>query len=338
MNNGMLQALLESWFLRWLMGHRNLSSCTVSSYRDSFRLLLCWLRSHRGIRPDEVTFDDIGRETIVAFLDDLRDERGCSPKTINCRLGAIKSFADYVASECPERTCWVKEISSIKQRREAKPVLDYLTPNEVRMLVESCDETSLEGRRDAMTIMLLFNSGFRVTELIELKASSFDFPGSGSCRATVIGKGRKERTVPLWPETAGSIESYMREASISGDSYLLPGRNVDHLTRSGARTRLDAICSRAISSNPQLKRKRITPHVLRHSTAMAMLAAGIDLSTIAIWLGHESIQTTHMYMIADMEMKERALEQASCKNPFGEPRHSVLYEPDESILAFLESL
>lgn len=331
------QEMLESWFLAWLMGHRGLSPQTVASYRDAFKLLVGWLRDERGVGPEDVTFDDVGRDAVVAYLDWLRDARGCSAKTVNCRLCAIKSFASYVACECPERSAWAKSISSVKQRREARPALDFLTPDEVRAVADACDPCTFEGRRDSMMVMLMFNTGFRVTELVELRASSFDF-GDGSCRVTTVGKGRKERSVPLWPETSNTVSRYMREARIREDDYLFPGRNVGHLTRSGARSRLDAAFARASRANPVLARKRCTPHTLRHSTAMAMLAAGIDLSTIAIWLGHESISTTHKYMVADMEMKERALERAAGKNPFGDAPRSKRYVPEPGLLTFLESL
>ncbi|MBR3385027.1 MAG: tyrosine-type recombinase/integrase [Atopobiaceae bacterium] len=331
------QEMLESWFPTWLMGHRGLSPQTVASYRDAFKLLVGWLRDERGICPEDVTFGDVGRDAVVAYLDWLRDTRGCSAKTVNCRLCAMKSFASYVACECPERSAWAKSLSSIKQRRESRPVLDFLTPDEVRMVADACDPDAFEGRRDAMMVMLMFNTGFRVTEVIELRASSFEF-GDGSCRVTTVGKGRKERSVPLWPETSDAVSRYMDEAGIAADGYLFPGRNVGHLTRSGARSRLDSAFARASRANPALARKRCTPHTLRHSTAMAMLAAGIDLSTIAIWLGHESISTTHKYMVADMEMKERALERAAGKNPFGDAPKSKRYVPEPGLLAFLESL
>lgn len=331
------QEMVESWFLSWLMGHRGLSQQTVASYRDAFRLLIGWLRDERGIKPEEISFDDIGRDTVVAFLDYLRDVRGCSAKTVNCRLCAIKSFADYVACECPERSAWAKGVSSVKQRKEARPVFDFLTPSEVKALADACDRHTSEGRRDSMMVMLMFNTGFRVTETVELRASSFEF-GDDSCRVTTIGKGRKERSVPLWPETSETVAAYMMEAEISGSDYLFPGRNVGHLTRSGARSRLNAIFARAAAEDPALARKKCTPHTLRHSTAMAMLAAGVDLSTIAIWLGHENINTTHKYMVADMEMKKKALNRAAGNNPFEERSKPDRYVPEPGLLAFLESL
>lgn len=331
------QEMVESWFLSWLMGHRGLSPQTVSSYRDAFRLLIGWLRDERGIDPGDVGFDDVGRDDVVAFLDYLREKRGCSAKTVNCRLCAIKSFAGYVACECPERSAWARGVSSIKPRKEAKPALDFLTPDEVRAVAEACNTATPEGRRDSMMVKLMFNTGFRVTELIELRASSFAF-GDSSCRVTTVGKGRKERSVPLWEDTYRAVASYLDEHGIVGDGYLFPGRNVGHLTRSGARSRLDAAFRIAAGSNPVLAKKRCTPHTMRHSTAMAMLAAGVDLSTIAIWLGHESISTTHKYMVADMEMKERALDRAGGKNPFGKNPQPARYTPDSGLLAFLESL
>ena len=329
--------MVESWFLDWLMGHRGLSQQTVASYRDAFRLLIGWLKDRRGIETEEVTFGDVGRGEVVSFLDYLRDERGCSAKTVNCRLCAMKSFAGYVACECPERSAWAKGISSIKQRKEARPALDFLYPDEVRALADACDPSTPEGRRDAMMVMLMFNTGFRVTEVIELRASSFQF-GDSSCHVTVVGKGGKARGVPIWAETSDAVAAYMEENGIAGDGYLFPGRNVAHLTRSGARSRLQAAFGRAAASDPALARKKCTPHTLRHSTAMAMLAAGVDLSTIAIWLGHESISTTHKYMVADMEMKEKALDKAGGKNPFGERPSSERYVPEPGLLAFLESL
>ena len=331
------QDMVESWFLSWLMGHRGVSQKTVESYRDAFRLLVGWLKEERGVDPGEISFEDVDHGAVVEFLDWLRDERGCSSKTVNCRLCAVKSFAGYVACECPERSAWAKGISSVKQRKEARPALDFLYPDEVRELADACDPETPEGRRDAMMVMLMFNTGFRVTETVELRASSFEF-GDGSSRVTTVGKGNKERSVPIWAETADAVVAYMEEAGVSGDGYLFPGRNVAHLTRSGARSRLEAVFARASASNPALAKKKCTPHTLRHSTAMAMLAAGVDLSTIAIWLGHESISTTHKYMIADMEMKERALDKVGSKNPFGERSSPERYVPEPGLLAFLESL
>ena len=331
------QEMVESWFLDWLMGHRGLSGKTVESYRDAFRLLVGWLKDERGVDPGEITFGDVDRGAVVAFLDHLRDARGCSAKTVNCRLCAIKSFASYVACECPERSAWAKGISSVKQRKEARPALDFLTPEEVRAVADACDSATPEGRRDSMMVMLMFNTGFRVSETVGLRASSFEF-GEGSCRVTVVGKGRKKRSVPIWEETSRAVAAYMEEFGIAGGDFLFPGRNVSHITRSGARSRLDAAFARASAADPALARKKCTPHTLRHSTAMAMLAAGVDLSTIAIWLGHESISTTHKYMVADMEMKERALDRVAGKNPFGERPEPARYVPEPGLLGFLESL
>jgi site-specific recombinase XerD len=261
------------------MGHRGLSPQTVASYRDAFKLLIGWLRDERGVAPQSIGFEDVGRDAVVAFLDWLRDGRGCSAKTVNCRLNAIKSFAGYVACECPERAAWAKSLSSIKQRKENRPALDYLTPDQVREIADACDPDTPEGRRDSMMVTLMFNTGFRITEIVELRASSFEF-GDGACHVSTVGKGRKERSVPLWPDTSAAVSAYMDEAGIEGDAYLFPGRNVSHLTRSGVRSRLEAAFARAAESDPALAKKHCTPHTLRHSTAMAMLAAGIDLSTI----------------------------------------------------------
>jgi site-specific recombinase XerD len=334
-----LQSLLENWFVKWLISHRKVSECTVQSYRDTFKLLFRWLKENKGINPDKADFDDIDRKEILGFLEYLSTERECTEKTINCRMCSIKSFAEYVATESPEHVRWSASIRSIKNRSEAKPVLEYLTPSEVDTLVRSCDRTSADGRRDAMMVQLMFNSGFRVSELVGIKISLIVFNSAGTCRITVFGKGRKERTIPLWRSTTSAIKSYLDETGFQGDQHLFPGRNTDHLTRSGARSRLDSIFERATQDSQTLSAKKITLHSLRNSTAMAMLDAGIDISTIAIWLGHEQIQTTHKYMVASLEMKERALEKASLSNPFMttvSPRGR--YKADSKLLAFLETL
>ena len=156
---------------------------------------------------------------------------------------------------------------------------------------------------------------------------------------SVVGKGRKERTIPLWRSTTEVVRSYIDEHLICGDQWLFPGRNVEHLTRFGARSRLNAICSKAVKEYSELGKKRISLHVLRHSTAVAMLGAGIDLSTIAIWLGHEKIQTTHGYMVADMALKERALLKADSFNPFSDVGQArKRFKADSDMLAFLKSL
>jgi integrase/recombinase XerD len=332
-----LQQAIESWFLSWLIGHRTLSPQTVASYRDAFKLLIRWFSEYKELKPDLITFDNLGRTEILEFASWLKTERDCSPKTVNCRIGAVRSFASFVACEYPERSAWASSIISIKRVKESKPTFDYLTPIEVQALVNACNTLTPEGRRDAMMIKLLFNTGFRVSELIELRKSSFKFNENG-CYVTVIGKGRKKRTVPIWKETADTVRKYIEELRLNDDQHLFSGRNVEHLSRSGARSRLNAVVRRAEASCPSLKNKKVGLHTLRHSTAMAMLTAGVDLSTIAMWLGHENVQTTHKYMIADMELKKKALEKAMEKNPFGLTKRPLLFEPDEKLLAFLESL
>ena len=329
------QCLLEGFFLEWLIAGRGLSKRTVEGYRDSFILLLRWFRDDRSIPADKVGMDDLSMENIEAFLVYLTKVRGNAPKTANCRLAALRSFCRYVSYKDPLRLEEMRRILSIPQRKEMRPELTYLNATEVGWLVEACDKSTAKGRECRLLIELLYNTGARISELLALRAGNFAFGNDGSCRMSIIGKGRKERTLPLWPESAAAAKVHIDEHGLGANSYVFNGRNVKHLTRSGARTRIDEIVKRATAKHLSLCKTRITPHTFRHSTAMTMLAAGIDISTIAIWLGHEGIQATHRYMIADMKIKEDAI--SRIHQDWGDTVKRR-YSADPKTLAFLRSL
>jgi site-specific recombinase XerD len=255
------------------------------------------------------------------------------PETINNRLAAIKSFLEYVSYECPEYLGIIRKVKLIPARRVKHKEIDFLTKEEVDSLLDVCDKSSPIGRRDRLMILLLFNSGMRVSEMTALKGSSSNFT-NGHCFLTIFGKRRKERTIPLWITTQKILAEYISENGIKENGHLLSGKNVPHLTRSGIRSRINYIVEKAKIHCLSLKKKRVSPHVFRHSTAMALLQAGVDLSTIAIWLGHESIETTHKYMVADMTLKEKALASMSMSNNYGKKR----YKTSSDILKFLETL
>jgi site-specific recombinase XerD len=335
MNNGLgFQELLESYFLSWLIG-RGVSKRTIEAYRDTFRIFLRWICDEKRIKADAVTMDDFTMDNIEAFLIHLSNARANAPKTVNCRLAVIRSFCRYVSYKDPLSLNQMKKILSIPQRKEQRADLSFLKAKEVGWLIESCDKMTAKGRETRLLIRLLYNSGARISEAVALKASDIAFDGGDSCRVKIIGKGRKERTLPLWPETAKAIKAHIKENGIAEDGYLFAGRNVEHLTRSGARSRIDEMANRASAKHPTLAKKKITPHTFRHSSAMAMLASGIDISTIAIWLGHENIQTTHRYMVADMNLKEDAVSKV---HPDWDCSPGVRYSADPKTLAFLMSL
>jgi site-specific recombinase XerD len=329
------QALLEGFFLQWLIAGRGVSQRTIESYRDAFMLLLGWFGAERGIKADSLTMDDITMDNIESFLVYLDTGRGNIPKTVNCRLATIRSFCRYVSYKDPLRLHEMSKILSIPQRTETQVELSYLTATEVRWLVDACDKTRPQGRETQLLMKLLYNSGARISEALALKAADITFDDDGSCRVLFFGKGRKERILPLWPETAMALKAHIEEHRIPEDGYLFSGRNVKRLTRSGARSRIEAAVVRATLKHPSLAKKRISPHTFRHGTAAAMLASGIDISTIAIWLGHEVIQTTHRYVVADMKKKEAAISKV---HPNWGNAPFERYKADPKALRFLRTL
>lgn len=335
MKGNEFQKLLQNFFLGWLMSQKKVSPATVQAYKDTFRILLKYIHDVHGVKAGAVSMDVINAETILEFLDYLENKRKNTCKTVNHRLAAIKSFMEYVSYENPEYLGNVRKIKTIPFRRVDKKEICYLTKDEMDSLLSSCETNNHEGRRDYLMLLLLYNSGMRVSEMISIQGKDAIFSDNGKCYLCIMGKGRKERKVPLWQTTTKHLANFMQENDIQDNDYLLSGRNVKHLTRSGVRYRINCIVKKTILTCPSLKNKSITPHVFRHSTAMCLLQSGIDISTIAIWLGHESIDTTHKYMVADMKLKESAL------NKLHEPKPNETdyrYQPSNDILQFLNSL
>jgi site-specific recombinase XerD len=327
--------LVEGFFLQWMDAGRRLSPQTIASYRDAFALLLRWLRDERGIPAAEVSMDDFTAENVDAFLLYLAEERGNSASTVNCRLAALKAFCAYAAYRAPDRLLELKRVSDIPRRTEKRREVDYLTREEVGWLLAACDLATARGREDHLIVSMLFSTGARVSELVGLRVCDFESRG-GRHVVRILGKGRKERTLPMWPEVARELSAFTRERGLGGGDYVFAGRNVEHMSRSGVRSRIDAIARRAAAAHPQLAGKRISAHVFRHSCAMSMLDSGVDLSTIAIWLGHENVQTTHKYMVADMARKEAALSKVHPGETSEDAR--VRYKPRGDVLDFLMSL
>jgi len=325
--------LLQAFFLKWMSAGKNLSLHTIHAYRDTFSLFFGWLDETLGIEADAVTMNDFLPENIADFLEYLANTRRNSPRTINCRLAAIHSFCRFALYKNPQNIDSLRAILDLPKRKVHVTEVDYLTAEEIAAILDECNLDSKVGKETHLMIVLLFNTGARISELIAVKKSDIAITGKrGNIR--FIGKGRKERCLPLWEETLLELTGYIKDKGLQDQEYLFPGRNVDHITRSGARSRLDSVISQAVMANPELAGKRISPHTFRHSTAMTMLQAGIELSTIAIWLGHEQIETTHKYMIADMALKEAAIAKV---HPVSN-REGVRYKAPVEILSFLEAL
>lgn len=326
-----LTALIESFFLEWMERNRRLSENTIASYRDSFTLYFRWLRDMHKIDLTCITMSDITSERVIEFLNYLEERRGCSAKTLNCRLSAFWSFARYAARKAPQHIDQLASISNIPNKKARRKEIDYLTPMEIDWILECCEA----GSETELMVAMLYNSGARISELVTIAVEDVRFSNKGTCHVHFLGKGRKDRTIPLWEDTSSLLKSHIASLNLAGGDYVFGGRNVEHLTRSGARSRLDCVVKKARAAHPELARKKITPHVFRHSTAMAMLAAGIDIATVAIWLGHEDINTTHKYVVSDMVVKEEAL--AKARHDWGlKPR--LPYKASGDVLDFLNSL
>jgi site-specific recombinase XerD len=334
MKNNNIQALIQKYFLTWLMAQRNVSPETVKSYRDTFRLYLRHMESNCGVLPAKMSIAHFDAEHILSFLAHLDKERGNSAKTINNRLAALHSFASYLIFEVPEYSGILSRSLSVPFRKSEKRQMEFLSEEELEALKSACKTDMPLGRRDMLMLLLLYNTGVRVSELLGLKISDVRLGSQNDAAYIhVHGKGRKERQVPLWKSTSKYLAGYMGD-SVRGEASHLFSNNVSgDLTRSGVRYRLKCLQERAVQFCPSLAKKTVTPHTFRHTTALRMLQAGVDISTIAIWLGHESIATTHKYMEADLEMKRRTLEK------IGEPGNCAYhFTPDESVMAFLDSL
>ncbi|TRM11473.1 tyrosine-type recombinase/integrase [Lentibacillus cibarius] len=335
MKSNDFQSLLQNFFLKWMMGQKKVSPSTVQTYKDTFRILIKYMYDEHGVKPGSINMEVINADIIIGFTHYLENNRKNKYKTVNNRLAAIKSFMEYVSYEYPEYSGTAQKIKSIPFRKIEKKEICYLTKEEMDSLLNSCETENSEGRRDYLMLLILYNSGMRVSEMISIQGKDALFSDNGKCHLRIMGKGRKERNIPLWRTTSDCLADFMYEYGIQEDDYLLSGRNVKHLTRSGVRYRIDRIVKKSTAICPSLNNKTVTPHVFRHSTAMSLLQSGIDISTIAIWLGHESIETTHKYMVADIKLKERAL------NKLHEPESNETdyrYQATDDILQFLNSL
>lgn len=326
--------LLENYFLKYLMVQKSASPRTVASYRDGFTLYIKYLADKQGIAPEKVEIIHFSIEYVSAFAEYLEKDRSCGASTINQRLATIKSFLRYALVEAPDYTDTIRKSLSLPSRKTDQPVITFITKNEYESLLGVCNGDSFISMRDKLIIMIMYNTGCRVSELIDVCVRDIT---SAEKQATpnihFRGKGRKERNTPIWKSTDAYIQQYIRLNRLSDSEYLFRSSRGECITRSGISQRITAISQKASDSCCSLKEKTITPHTFRHSTAMNLLQAGVDISTIAIWLGHESIETTHKYMVADLEIKRKAMEKLAETTDT-----SFNYKPSKTILAFLSSL
>jgi len=324
-------SLVQRFFGERLIQQQNASPRTVAAYRDCFRLLLTYAERERGKPPAKLALGDFDATLVLDFLAHLETERHNTVRSRNARLAAVRAFAHYVALQCPPALQLAQQILAIPMKRFERPMLGFLSRDEIQALLAAPDTTTWCGRRDRVMFALLYNTGARVSEMIGIKVADVTLAGTSSVR--LHGKGRKQRTVPLWKETAAEIRDWLMFADLRADQSIVPNRSGLPMTRTNVADRLTLAITAATNRCPQLAGRTITPHSLRHTTAMNLLQAGVDITVIALWLGHESPVTTHGYVEADLAMKERAL--ATIAPPETKRKR---YRPSDAVLKFLESL
>lgn len=323
--------LLQVFFTDYLVAQRRVSPQTVASYRDTFRLLLRFVQRETGIGPVALSMAELNASIILRFLDGLEKDRGNAVVSRNLRLTAIRSFYRMVALHEPACTGIATHVLAIPLKRSHTRVREYLTREEVEAVLSSIDRTSWCGRRDYALLLTLYNSGARVSEISTLRQNQISLAAKSYVQ--LHGKGRKDRVIPLWPRTARILKEWLRELRPGEPAVAFPGVRGDPLTRFAVHLLLRKAVARARQRCPTLRKKRVSPHVLRHSTAMALLQSGVDIAVIALWLGHESIETTNKYLHANIIIKEKAL--AKLQPVGGKFRR---FQPDDTLLAFLETL
>ncbi|MCY0906700.1 tyrosine-type recombinase/integrase [Arthrobacter sp. H14-L1] len=326
-----LAPIMESFFLRRLIGQRRASQNTVASYRDAFRLLLQYAHEQTGKGPQNLELEDLNAVLIGGYLSWLENSRGSGIHTRNTRLSAIRSLFRYASFDYPEHAELIQRVLAIPDKRSDTAIVTFLTDDESNSLINAPDPSTWRGRRDQALLMTAVVTGMRVSELVDLTAKDAHLDAGAylSCQ----GKGRKERITPLTKSACTQLKEWMAEQHSRDTDPLFPGPSGQKLTRDAVAKIVARHVKTASTTCPSLTTKTVTPHTLRHACAMRLLHAGIDIATIALWLGHENIRTTQIYLHADLDLKQRALDRTA--PPSTTPGR---YRPPDDLLAFLEGL
>lgn len=323
--------LLQSYFTDYLMRQRGASPHTIANYRDTFRLLIGFAHRHLKKRPTALIIHDMDAPFVCRFLEHLEKERSNSPRSRNVRLAAIHSFFHYVALEEPAAGAVAQRVLAIKNKRCPKNPVDFLTRAEAEALLTAPDQNNWSGRRDRTLLLLALQTGLRVSEITGLRTEHVVLSTGAHIRCT--GKGRKTRCIPLRKETTAALRNWLRERNALPSDVVFPNARGQAMSRDGVEYLIAKHVATASVRCTSLKGKRVSPHVLRHTTAIELLQHGVDRSVIALWLGHERMETTQAYLHASLELKERALAKTE---PFqGQARR---YRPPDQLMTFLQSL
>ena len=323
-------ALLQRFFADRLCVQMEASRHTVTSYRDTFRLLIRYVGARIGKAPTKLDVADIDADMVADFLSHVETSRGNSVRSRNVRLAAIRSFFRYVAMTEPAWLHHCQRVLAMPNKRQVKRTVTFLDAEEIAALLGAPDRTTWVGRRDHALLLLALQTGLRASELVNLNCEDVVFAAAAFVKC--LGKGRKDRRTPLRRDTARLIQAWIRDRK-DGLGPLFPSIRGDRLSRDALEHLVRKYCDLAAQTCPSLAGKRVTPHTLRHSTAMELLHSGVDQAVIALWLGHESVETTQIYIHADMRLKENALRQVTAPGV-----KSGRYRPDDQLLASLESL
>lgn len=326
-----LAPLVQAFFTDRLVRQRQASPNTIASYRDTFRILLDFLKCRISKAPTKLLLVDLDAPVIGEFLDHLETHRKNRARTRNVRLAALRSFFRFAALREPAHLLMIQRLLAIPQKRFDRDLVAFLDRAEIEAVLAAPDRNTRCGRRDYVVLLLAVQTGLRVSELTGLRVNDLVF-GSGA-HVRCHGKGRKERCTPLTKQVGGVLRAWIAENNFNSTAFIFANRHQNRLSRDAIERLVARHSETATSHCPSLKRKNVTPHVLRHTTAVQLLQAGIDRAVIALWLGHESVETTQVYLDADLKMKERALARTA---PVG--TRGNRFKPKDPLLAFLEGL
>ncbi|MCW4466750.1 site-specific integrase [Glutamicibacter sp. MNS18] len=324
--------LLQSFFTDRLMTQRQASPNTIASYRDTFKLLLGHVQEQAGKAPSALTISDLDAGAITGFLTYLETVRGNSIRTRNTRLAAIHSLFTYAALRHPEHAAVIQRVLAIPTARIQRNIVSWLDQDEADALLAACNQDTRTGRRDYALFSLAIQTGLRVSELIGLNIADIH-TGAGP-HVHCLGKGRKERRTPLLPAVVAIMGHWIQERNATADAALFATTTGRRLSRDAIEQRLRVTVATAAASCPSLNGKRVTAHTMRHTAAMRLLQSGVDTTVIALWLGHEQISTTNIYIHADMTLKENAIAKVAPPKAAAQDR----YQPTDTVIAFLEAL
>jgi len=323
--------LMEGFFTERLMSQRHVSPQTISSYRDAFRLVFALAQKRLEKTPSKLKLADLDAPFVSAFLNHLEKDRHNTVRSRNARLAAIHSFFRYAALQCPEHSALIQRVLAMPSKRYEHPDVSFLNRQEIAALLAAPDQTTWTGRRDYVLLLVAMQTGLRVSELTGLRCQ--DVVLNNSAYVQCRGKGRKERCTPLRKEAATVMSRWLRERNGQPEAAVFPNARGGSLSRDGVEYLLGRHVSTATKQCPSLTTKRVSPHVLRHTAAMELLQSGVDRAVIALWLGHETLNTVQVYLHADIKLKEQALAKTA---PVGAKVER--YQPGDRLLAFLKRL